>query len=93
MNSTRPLSQREREQPPDRVVTAKLLKDTHRFSAPFTSLSLRKEAVQRNYIRRDNVLCAARKRFGELNAANGPLRLEQQLYVTANVGAGILANK
>jgi hypothetical protein len=83
------VSQRERDQPPDRVVTAKILKDTTRFSAPFTSLSLRKENVQKSYIRRDNVMAAARKRYSDLNVANGPLRLDQQLYVTANVNVGI----
>jgi hypothetical protein len=89
----RPVSQRERDQPPDRVVTAKLLKDTTRFSAPFTSLSLRKENVQKSYIRRDNVMSAARKRYSDLNVANGPLRLDQQLYVTANVNVGIQKRK
>lgn len=47
----RPTSQRERDMQ-DRMVTLKLLKDTDRFSAPFTSLSLRKESVQRHYIGR-----------------------------------------
>lgn len=85
----RPVSQRERDLPPDKVVTLKLLKDTTRFSAPFTSLSLHEASVQKSYIRRDNVMAAARKRFGDLNVANGPLRLDQQLFVTANVNVGI----
>ncbi len=72
------------------MVVVKLLRDTHRFSAPFTSLSLQKENMQRSYLRKDNIMGAARKRFRDLNIANGPLRLEQQLYVADNVRVDIL---
>jgi hypothetical protein len=73
------------------MVVVKLLKDTQRITAPFTSLSLRKEQVQYNYMRKDNMLMAARKRFRDLCVANGSLRFEQQLHVANNVGVGILS--
>lgn len=67
---------------PDRMVTVKLLKDTQRSSTPFTSLSLRREGLQRNIIKRDPVFAAVRKRVRDINISSNLLHTEQKLHVS-----------